>query len=304
MSHSEVFSIRQMVELTGLTEFTIRGWENRYAAFKPKRSTTGRREYSKADVQRALLLRELLKRGHKVGKVAGLSNPKLRSLFEDAASPTAAAANPAVEKALELMALQKWTELGAAFRDMNSDTPGELVSDFLFPALQALSLQVADGLVSVSQEHIFSAMLKEKIYSAISSLPKTPARSSKLRFILAAPEGDHHETSLLMAHLLIRSRGFESLYLGPHTPAQDLAETSLRFDATHLLLVTTVSRQGGAKQDPLTFISEVKKRLGARTRILVAGSQAPLAGKAHEDFSVLGSFSALEEILDKEAKHG
>ena len=81
MGQNEIFSIRQMIELTGLSEFTIRGWENRYQAFSPDRSDTGRREYRKKDIERALLFRELLNRGHKISHIAKRNNQKLQSLF-------------------------------------------------------------------------------------------------------------------------------------------------------------------------------------------------------------------------------
>ena len=122
MGHADRFSIRQMVELTGLTEFTIRGWENRYLAFRPERSQTGRREYFKADVERAILLRELLKRGHKIGKVAKLNNKILKALFEGDEKVERENAQDdvpeQVSQAMELLALQKWTELKQLFREV------------------------------------------------------------------------------------------------------------------------------------------------------------------------------------------
>jgi MerR family transcriptional regulator, light-induced transcriptional regulator len=304
MEKSENFSIRQMVELTGLSEFTIRGWENRYSAFSPQRSNTGRREYSKSDIERALLLRELLKRGHKIGNVAKLKDQKLKSIFEETEAKSEigkkTSVSDEISKAMELMALQKWPELKELIKKIPTDNKIKLVHEFFMPALISLASKVEAGFVSIAQEHIFSSFLKEKIYTSLAELEskKKTSVNKKIQFVLATPEGDYHDIGLLMAHLLIRSYGFVSLYLGPHSPAKDLSETALRFEASHLLIVSTVSKQGGARQEILSYVSEVQKKIGAHLKILVAGGQAPLLPQnSQSSLSSMESFQQLENYL-------
>lgn len=305
MGQNEVFSIRQMIELTGLSEFTIRGWENRYQAFSPQRSDSGRREYNKKDIERALLMRELLKRGHKIGKIASLNKQKLQSLFESFEEKNqtqkSVAKNTNISEAMDLLSLRKWTELSNLFKNVKYKNSNDLVLLFFLPLLHELSMQVHSGFVSIAQEHVLSSFIKEKIYSALSDLEnrnKTRDPAKKIRFVLATPEGDFHEIGLLIAHLLIRSYGYTSLFLGPHTPAQDLAETALRFEASHLLIVSTVSRKGGARQNLLNFVSEVQKRMGSELKILLAGGQVPhLHHDQNSALINLGSFLELKEYL-------
>lgn len=300
MSQSETFSIRQMVELTGLSEFTIRGWENRYAAFSPKRTETGRREYPKSDVERAILLRELLKRGHKIGKIAKLPNPSLRKTFENLdstqAHPSVANDNDTVTRVMELLSLQRWSDLKEAIDAIPTKNPSKMIREFFLPLLQALAANVSAGLVSIAQEHVLSAILKEKIHAALIAVEKkNRVRHDRSSFVLAAPEGDHHEMGLLLAHLLIRAHGFDSLYLGPHTPARDLAETALRTGASHIVSVLTVSKRSGARQEPLTYINDLQRQVGAHLRIWVAGNQAPVLDGPN--FSLLPNFIQLETNL-------
>lgn len=305
MGQNEIYSIRQMVELTGLSEFTIRGWENRYSAFDPKRSETGRREYRKSDVEKALLLRELLKRGFKIGKIAPLSPGKLLSLFEkNEAQQEVHRETPFakfIAEALEAVALQKWPELESLLRDIPAVSPRELIRDFFLPVLQEFAVKIEEGLISIAQEHIFSAFLKEKIYSSLSQLPHEAHSSSKqgqARFVLAGPEGDYHEIGLLLAHLMIRSRGLTSLYLGPHTPAQELSETGLRFNASHILIVSTVSKSAGARRDLLAYVHEVQKVIAPTSQIIVAGPQARrLPSRPDRTIRSLQSFDELDSFL-------
>lgn len=301
---AETFSIRQMIELTGLTEFTIRGWENRYHAFKPRRTDTGRREYLKSDIERALLLRELLKRGLKIGKIASRSNSQLKALLEagDETSnrPDALASHlklpHAVKRVLELLAVQKWSELELILQKQKFQSPSHFVQGFFVPLMQGLAQHVDRGLISVAQEHFLSAAIKEKIYLEISKI-KPKRRNTDFRFVLATPEGDHHELGLLAAHLLIRSSGAASLYLGPNTPAKEISETALRFHSSHILIVSTISKRAGAAQETLTFLSELRRNVGPKVKLLVAGQQAPLSAQQGTGISTLASFLALEEVL-------
>jgi MerR family transcriptional regulator, light-induced transcriptional regulator len=296
-----------MIDLTGLSEFTIRGWENRYSAFSPLRTETGRREYKKYDVDRALLLRELTSRGHKIGNIAKLKNKDLLELFEKTEAQSLAVKgepkNKDVFRAIELMSLQKWEELKTHFESLNPQNPSQLIADFFLPCITALVAKVEEGTLSIAQEHIFSSFLKEKIYALISyheTKNKSREKQSAERFVLATPEGDFHEIGLLLAHLLIRTKGCTSLYLGPNSPHQDLAETALRFNASHVLIVSTLEKKSGAKQELLTYISEVRKKVGSHPKLLVAGNQIPLASDTSAtNFITLQSFKSLEDCLDQ-----
>lgn len=298
MIKNETFSIRQMIELTGLSEFTIRGWENRYKAFKPKRSETGRRKYDKTDVERALLIRELLKRGHKISKIAHLKNEKLQVLFKGTENiQNISIENKEVNRALELMALQKWGELYELFRSSQFKNPEHLVHKFILPIISKLAQLVDTGAVSIAQEHIISSYIKEKIYSSLANIDtksKMISDSKKIKFILVAPEGDHHDIGLLLAHLLIRSKGFNSLYLGPHTPAQDLSETTLRYEASHILISSNISKAEGANQDLLKYVSSIQEKIGSKIKILLAGRQAPYIQNQQNESSILSFFTFLD----------
>ena len=66
--------------LSGVPAATIRMWERRYRALMPLRSPAGGRLYSRADVGRLGLLRQLVEGGHAIGTIAGLSESKLQQL--------------------------------------------------------------------------------------------------------------------------------------------------------------------------------------------------------------------------------
>ena len=282
------YSLRQMVDITGLTEFTLRGWELRYGAFRPARTETARRQYSSTDLQKAILLRELLRRDSKISEIAGLSVKKLKELIE---SQSQAGTEPdsdsgskrhspqdsrrlsrssrrdsheslpanfkgaefktEIESVMGHLALQEWDDLEDCFRSANKRlSPLEVIKDFIVPIVHEMGRKTALGHLSISQEHILSALMKQTLHS----LTKNQPTRSGPKIIIASPEGDFHELGILIAHAMASQLNVRSLYLGPNTPKQDLCETATRFEATHLLLSSTISRTEGAKDDFYSFV--------------------------------------------------
>lgn len=295
---SDTYSIRQVIDLTGLSEFTLRGWENRYKAFKPRRSSTGRRSYSHSDLQKAILLRELIARDFRISHIAELSNKELEVLLDKKGEDVETLPGPfqtEIESLLKDLSLQHWDEIQARLRKIiRGEKPKTVLAEFIVPLVNELGQQVAAGVVSISQEHILSSILKERLYVLRDAAPKS---HSKKRFLVASPEGDHHELGILIAHTMIAVAGLKSLYLGPNTPKKDLCETALRFGATHLLLGSTVSRKEGAKEDFLSYLHFADQNLSEDIEFWIGGRNS---GNLPAVFDrKLIAFSSLSEFEQK-----
>ncbi|MDJ0760613.1 MAG: MerR family transcriptional regulator [Woeseiaceae bacterium] len=72
------YGIGAVSKMTGLTDHTIRVWERRYSAIVADRSDTGRRLYSKDDVEKLALLKRLTDQGIGISQIAGHSLSELR----------------------------------------------------------------------------------------------------------------------------------------------------------------------------------------------------------------------------------
>lgn len=79
LDDQQTFGIGAVAKLTGLTDHTIRVWERRYEAVVAGRSTTQRREYSAADVEKLGLLKALTDRGVSIGGIAHETIDELRA---------------------------------------------------------------------------------------------------------------------------------------------------------------------------------------------------------------------------------
>lgn len=73
------FGIGAVSRLTGIPMETLRAWERRYQAVMPRRSAQNRRFYSRDDVARLLLIKQLVEQGEPVGSVVHLTVAELRN---------------------------------------------------------------------------------------------------------------------------------------------------------------------------------------------------------------------------------
>src|SRR4051812_33916303 len=77
--------IQIVTRRTGVSADVLRVWEKRYAVVTPVRSTSGRRLYSDADIERLRLLVEATRTGRPIGQVATLPTPAILTLLEEEA---------------------------------------------------------------------------------------------------------------------------------------------------------------------------------------------------------------------------
>src|SRR5512138_380128 len=75
-----VFSIRDIENLTGIKAHTLRIWEQRYNMFCPKRRESKHRFYDCEDLKFLLRIAYLYNRGYKISKIAACSQEQLAQM--------------------------------------------------------------------------------------------------------------------------------------------------------------------------------------------------------------------------------
>ncbi len=99
LSSAEVgYRIGAASRLTGISADTLRVWERRYSVVTPGRSPRGGRRYSREDVSRLALVKQLVDAGHAIGSVASLGTEALQERL-DATRPGAVASSTLQETA-------------------------------------------------------------------------------------------------------------------------------------------------------------------------------------------------------------
>ena len=313
MKSKSQYTIRQVIELTGITEFSLRGWENRYSAVKPDRTKSERRLYSQTDILRIKALKDLTGRGHKISKIAKLNLSQLQLLVEDRellnVKNSASKVNKSsakvkredFEAVIRFADQFKWDDLYVIITKKRKNLePLMFVHEFLVPLIAEMIHQVERGALTIAQEHILSAIIKEQLALLRS---KVANNRSKIRLIMASPEGDQHEIGLLIASTIAALHGIHVLYLGPHMPKRDFCEACMRYQATHALLVSTVSKSEGALEDIIDYLHFLDRHLVKSISVWVAGRNTlALSLSLNRDFKVLKSFDEFESAFKLNGK--
>lgn len=112
---------------------TLRIWERRYQVVGPTLTASGHRLYSGADVERLMLIKQLVDLGHAIGSLARLSTPELLNTA-DARAALAAQPEPTPRPRAVLLGLGLPRRLGAqllrrvaTFADLASAEAGQAV---------------------------------------------------------------------------------------------------------------------------------------------------------------------------------
>lgn len=218
---SDRFSIKDLELFSGIKAHTIRAWERRYALLEPARSKTNIRSYSTEDLRTLLNVSLLMKEGMSISQVAALSSAKREEKIR-----TMAGAGHGKDQALNELKMATVTydeeRFEATSRNYRVDHGFEaLVENLYLPLLTMLGLLWQSATISPAQEHFASNLVRQKLISAIDSLPLGRNHDGPT-VVLYLPENEIHELGLLYLHYRLRREGWRTLYLGESVPMADL----------------------------------------------------------------------------------
>src|SRR5664279_968466 len=301
---SETFyPIRAVAKLTGVPLDTIRAWERRYGAVTPQRSTRGR-IYSEKEVQRLVLLRDAVARGHAIGQVADVGDEDLKALLrrtDNMIDPVASGrrkvrAGDSILGPL-LKTIEAFDYVGAD-RELNRlsaamANPRDIVHEIALPLMRITGERWHEGRFTIAQEHMVTALLSGLLVSLlrIYGTSNPPAK-----VLLATPENEHHGFGVLAAAMLTAANGLGAIHLGTNLPAREIMQAARRTEADAILLGVC-----GAKADSVTAaLQEIREGVRRRTHLWIGGvGDQRLAEEAvKHGWLVLKDFRAFEHQLD------
>lgn len=277
MRDDNLYTISEAIDLTGASEFLLRTWELRYKVVRPKRTQSGRRLYSGADLMKISKVLFLTKKGFKISHLAKLSNKRLVELemasnqsfsLQDSKSKP----NLYLKKVFSSLATTDFDSLKDLFRHQKIKmSPEDFINKFIIPVSQEMSRQSLNNSIDIIQEHLLSSLIKENLYSLTHDTKKI---TKKYRFIFATLEGDYHELGILIAKALAEVKGYESIYLGSHVPKKELAEACIRLRPTHVIIGTSVNTKEMTKDNLLKYVHFIDQHIPAETTLWLGGSSA------------------------------
>jgi len=230
------FSISELEQYSGIKSHTIRIWEKRYQALSPNRSSGNTRQYDSRQLKRLLNISGLLDSGYRVSELCTMSDEVLRSL----SSKMLVAKTPApTEYFISQLISAALTYDESQFVNIFSHCllrygMRDTYTQVLYPALNRIGLMWLNDTLSTANEHFISNLIRQKLFTAIDSLP--PAKPGSPLWILFLPENEFHEIGLLLAYYLIRLSGQRVIYLGGNVPKSSVRSAVKDLKPDNLLL--------------------------------------------------------------------
>lgn len=249
------YSIDQFSEITGLSKYILRTWENRYDFLSPDRTKTKIRIYNDHMVIRALNTSYLLKNGYKISKVAKLSDSHLSHLIYNIKNNDSSTKQSFYIHEMITSALQFDSEkFNATYKEGVAEL-GILsfYKEVVLNTLHKIGILWQTDRIAPSQEHFLSEHIKQKI--AVESEKNSDKKNSKKNWLLFLLENEFHEIGLLFAKYLLIEKGDNVIYLGQNVSNQSLIDVTKKVKIDHTLLFSTSNSSKKHIGNTLTFLA-------------------------------------------------
>jgi len=237
------YHIHELERLTGIKAHTIRIWEKRYGLITPSRTTTNRRYYDDDQVKKLLNVTTLLAQGRKISKIAALSDDEINSVILAAGAGGALhdISTGFINDLLKSMLAYDETAFEKTFAAA-SIRYGiySAMTNIVYPFLKKVGVLWNVNKTAPAQEHFATCIIKRKLMAAIDGL--MPPTEKTKKFLLFLPENEWHEIGLLFANYLVRSKGFETIYLGQNVPFDNVQKVVEVMAPAYMLLFYVAAR--------------------------------------------------------------
>jgi DNA-binding transcriptional MerR regulator/methylmalonyl-CoA mutase cobalamin-binding subunit len=208
---------------TGLSKDTLRMWERRYGFPEPQRDAHGERVYPLEQVEKLRLIKRLMDRGHRPGKLMLQSADDLLalgSLREDGRE-----ANLELEIFLRLI---KGHQLPELRRHLSQTLMKQGLQQFVLGTIALLNRAVGEawmrGEIAVFEEHLYTEQVQGLLRNAVSSIQP---QGRAPRVLLTSLPHESHGLGLLMVEALLAMEGAACVSLGTETPCSDIVRAAV-----------------------------------------------------------------------------
>jgi DNA-binding transcriptional MerR regulator len=177
------YSIDQFSQITGITKFVLRTWENRYGFLRAQRTDTKIRFYTDELLVRALNCNYLLENGYKISVISKLSHREISDKVDEIK-------NNSGDNSIESYYIAKLIKSALDFDshlfndiyERGVDELGvlEFYKNVLLVAFSKIGIFWLTNRIAPSQEHFLTELVKQKIGAAADLASKDKTKKINL----------------------------------------------------------------------------------------------------------------------------
>jgi methanogenic corrinoid protein MtbC1 len=253
-----VFSIKDLENLSGIKAHTIRIWEKRYNVLEPMRTDTNIRFYDLAGLQKLLNITLLHNHGYKISKISKLPIDKISVMVREIINEKSVK-HHAINSFKMAMINFDQTLFFNTFNNLLSEKSfREVFYEIFIPLMNEIGLLWQSDTISPAHEHFISYLIKQKLLINTEKVQiLEPTKTDKI-FVLYLPENEIHELGLMYLNYEIILNGYKTIYLGESVPISSLKDIKRYFDSVVYVCYMTVEP---LKENVNNYLKELQQEI-------------------------------------------
>lgn len=253
-----VFSIKDLENLSGIKAHTIRIWEKRYNVLEPMRSDTNIRSYDIKNLQKLLNIVLLHNYGYKISKISMLSQEQINKLANDIISEKSAKNHAISTFKMAMMNFDQSLFFKTYNELLSEKSFREVFYTVFVPLMQELGFLWQTETISPAHEHFITYLIKQKLLINTEKVQIIePTRTDKV-FVLFLPLNEIHELGLMYLNYEILLKGYQTIYLGESIPTESLLDLKKSFEKITFVSYITVEPN---QEEIDSYISDMNSKL-------------------------------------------
>jgi methanogenic corrinoid protein MtbC1 len=279
-------SISDVSRIAGIPKDLLRMWERRYDYPKPERDSNGDRVYTDDQLNKLILIRQLVDQGRRPGKLMSMEVTELTELLKSTQADLDFERFIKLLKAGSAPELRNWL-----MQQIQSLGLRAFIHQVVVPASRMVGEAWHEGELAVYEEHLYTEMITSMVRQ---SLAEISDGAQAPRVMLTTLPGEQHTLGLLMVEALMRLGGAEVIPFGVEMPFRDI------IDAARIYRVDVIGLSFSASfnvDDAIVMLSGLRQMINAETAIWVGGSAFRKDTQLPEGIELLGDLYRVEQTL-------
>ncbi|WP_310556389.1 MerR family transcriptional regulator [Flavobacterium sp.] len=253
-----VFSIKDLENLSGIKAHTIRIWEKRYNVLEPMRTETNIRLYDLQSLQKLLNITLLHNHGYKISQISKYPPEKIPILIREIISEKSVKSHAINAFKMAMMNFDQ-TLFFTTYNSLLSEKSfKDVFHEVFIPLMNEVGLLWQSDTISPAHEHFISYLIKQKLLINTEKIQvQQPTRTDKI-FVLFLPMNEIHELGLMYLNYEFILNGYKTIYLGESIPTESLKDVLKYFDNITFVSYMTVQPD---KNEVTDYIKTINKDL-------------------------------------------
>jgi DNA-binding transcriptional MerR regulator len=235
-----VFSIKDLENISGIKAHTIRIWEKRYNVLEPMRSDTNIRYYNLVNLQKLLNITLLHEHGYKISRIAKFTEQQIPVAVREIISVKSVKSHAISSFKMAMINFDQSLFTKTYDTLLSEKSFREVFYEVFIPLMNEIGLLWQSDTITPAHEHFISYLIKQKLLINTEKLQVLQPTNDDKVFVLYLPSNEIHELGLMYLNYEVLHHGYRSIYLGESIPLDNLKDLKKYFNKVTFISYLTV----------------------------------------------------------------